>query len=73
MRSHTKNFPEMKLSVFPHEIQNFGNSIADISTQGQFRAYLQLKEKKYENTFIVTNPMTSQIYLAMKQLSGWVY
>ena len=26
-----KLFPEVKLSVCPHDIQNFGNSIADIS------------------------------------------
>ena len=28
-------FPEVQLSVCPHEIQNFGNSIADISILGQ--------------------------------------
>ena len=46
-------FPEMKLSVCPHEIQNFGNSVADISIQ--FFTYLQFREEKYLNTFIVTN------------------
>ena len=45
----------MKLSVCPHEIQNFGNSAADISILGQFHTYLQFRRKKYLNTFIVTN------------------
>ena len=48
-------FPEVKLSVCPHEIQNFGNSIADISILGQFPTYLQFRREKYLNTFIVTN------------------
>ena len=48
-------FPEVKLSVCPHEIQNFGNSIADISILGQFRTYLQFRGEKYLNTFTVTN------------------
>ena len=33
-------FPEVKLSVCPHKVQNFGNSIADISILGQFCTYL---------------------------------
>ena len=48
-------FPGVKLSVCPHEIQNFGNSVADISILGQFRTYLQFRGEKYLNTFIVTN------------------
>ena len=48
-------FPEVKLSVCPHKIQNFGNSVADISILGQFRTYLQFWGEKYLNTFIVTN------------------
>ena len=48
-------FPKVKLSVCPYEIQNFGNSIADISLMGQFRTYLQFRGEKYLNTFIVTN------------------
>ena len=48
-------FPEVKLSVCPHEIQNFGNSVADISILGQFRTYLQFRGEKCLNTFIVTN------------------
>ena len=48
-------FPKVKLSVCPHEIQNFGNSIADISILGQFCTYLQFRGEKYRNTFIVTN------------------
>ena len=48
-------FPKVKLSVCPFEIQNFGNSTADISILGQFCTYLQFKGEKYLNTFIVTN------------------
>ena len=48
-------FPKVKLSVCPYEIQNFGNSTADISILGQFRTYLQFMGEKYLNTFIVTN------------------
>ena len=46
-------FPEVKLSVCPYEIQNFGNLVADISIQ--FHTYLQFRGEKYLNTFIVTN------------------
>ena len=48
-------FPEVKLSVCPYEIQNFGNLITDISILGQFCTYLQFRGEKYLNTFIVTN------------------
>ena len=48
-------FPKVKLSVCPHKIQNFGNSVADISILGQFHIYLQFRGEKYLNTFIVTN------------------
>ena len=48
-------FPEVQLSVCPHKIQNFGNSIADISILGQFCTYLEFRGEKYLNTFIVTN------------------
>ena len=48
-------FPKVKLSVCPYEIQNFGNSIADISILSQFRTYLQFRGEKYLNTFIVIN------------------
>ena len=48
-------FPEVQLSVCPHEIQNFGNSVADISIPGQFCTYLEFRGEKYLNTFIVTN------------------
>ena len=54
-KTFKKLFPEVKLSVCPHEIQNFGNSIADISILGQFCTYLQFRGEKYLNTFIVTN------------------
>ena len=48
-------FSKVKLSVCPYEIQNFGNSITDISILGQFHTYLQFRGEKYLNTFIVTN------------------
>ena len=54
-KTFKKLFPKVKLSVCPHEIQNFGNSIADISILGQFCTYLQFRGEKYLNTFIVTN------------------
>ena len=57
MNENTFNelFPKVKLSVCPHEIQNFGNSVADISILGQFHTYLQFRDEKYLNTFIVTD------------------
>ena len=48
-------FPEVELSICPHEIQNFRNSVADISILEQFCTYLQFWGEKYLNTFIVTN------------------
>ena len=48
-------FPKVELSVCPHNIQNFGNSTADLYILGQFRTYLQFRGRKYLNTFIVTN------------------
>ena len=54
-KTFEKLFPKLKLSVCPHEIQNFGNSVADISILGQFHKYLQFRGEKYLNTFIVTN------------------
>ena len=54
-KTFKKLFPEVKLSVCPHEIQNFGNSVADISILGHFHTYLQFRGEKYLNTFIVTN------------------
>ena len=48
-------FPKVKLSVCPHKIQNFGNSVTDISILEQFRTYLQFRGEKYLNTFIVTS------------------
>ena len=43
-------FPEVQLSVCPHEIQNLGNSVADISILGQFHTYLEFRGEKYLNT-----------------------
>ena len=54
-KTFKKIFPKVKLSVCPHEIQNFRNSVADISILGQFCTYLQFRGEKYLNTFIVTN------------------
>ena len=48
-------FPEVELSVCPHEIQNFRNSITEISILGQFHTYLEFRGGKCLNTFIVTN------------------
>ena len=48
-------FPKVKLSVCPHELQNFGKSVPDISILGQFCTYLQFRGEKYLNTFIVTS------------------
>ena len=54
-KTFNRLFPEVELSVCPHEIQNFRNSIADISVLGLFRTYLEFRGEKYLNTFIVTN------------------
>ena len=54
-KTFKKLFPKVKISVCPHEIQNFANSVADISILGQFRTYFQFRGEKYLNTFIVTN------------------
>ena len=54
-KTFKKLFPKVKLSVCPHEIQNFGNSVADISILGEFCTYLKFRGEKYLNTFIVTN------------------
>ena len=66
-------FPEVKLSVCSHEIQNFGNSIADISIPGKFHIYLQFRGKEYLNTFIVTDANDAQIHSVMVLHSRWVY
>ena len=54
-KTFKKLFPKVKLSVCPHEIQNFGNAVTDISILGQLCTYLQFRGEKYLNTFIVTN------------------
>ena len=48
-------FPEVQLSVCPHEIQNFRKLVAVISILGQFCTHLEFRGEKYLNTFIVTN------------------
>ena len=54
-KTFSELFPEVQLSVCPHEIQNFRNSVVDISILVQFHTYLQFKGDKYLNTFIATN------------------
>ena len=54
-KTFNERFPEVELSVCLHEIQNFRNSIADISILGQFHTYLEFRGEMYLNTFIVTN------------------
>ena len=72
-KTFKRPFPKVKLSVCPHEIQNFGNSVIDISILGQFCTYLQFRGEKYVNTFIVTNANNCPIYSAIEQPSEWVY
>ena len=72
-KAFKKLFPKVKLSVCPHETQNFGNSVTDISILGQFCTYFQLRGEKYLNTFTVTNANDCPIYSAMEQPSEWVY
>ena len=66
-------FPEVQLSVWPHEIQNFGNSVADISIPGQYLTYLEFRGEKY--TFIVTNVNDCPLLTcsAMVLHSEWEY
>ena len=45
-------FPEVQLSVCPHEIQNFRNSAADISILGQFHTYLRQNREWYSTRYI---------------------
>ena len=75
MNENTFNelFPEVQLSLCPHEIQNFGNPVADISILGQFPTYLEFRGEKYLNTFIITNVNDCQIFSVMVQPLGWVY
>ena len=54
-KTFNEHFPEVQMSVCPHEIQNFRNSVADISVLGQFCTYWEFRDEKYLNTFIVTN------------------
>ena len=48
-------FPEVKLSWCPYQIQNFGNSAADVQILGESQIFLLFKGKMYLHTFIVTN------------------
>ena len=54
-KTFNEPFLEVQLSVCPVEIQNFRNSVADISILGQCHTYLEFRGEKYLNTFIVTN------------------
>ena len=50
-KTFKKLFPKVKISVCPHEIQNFGNSVADISILGQFRTYYLKMRKVLEHFY----------------------
>ena len=50
-KTFKKLFPKVKLSVCPYEIQNFGNSIADISILGQFSLLLAVQGRKVSEYF----------------------
>ena len=54
-KTFNEHFPEVQLSVCPHVIQNFGNSVTDIAIPGKFCTYLGFRSERYLNTFIVTN------------------
>ena len=54
-KTFNKLYPEVQISVCPHKIQNFENSVADISIPRQFHTYLRFRGEKYLNTFIVIN------------------
>ena len=45
-------------------MQNFGNSVADISMLGQFHSYLEFRGEKYLNTFIVSDANDCQNLLS---------
>ena len=66
-------FAEVELSVCSHKIQNFRNSVPDISILGQFCTYLQFRGEKYLNTFIVTNANDCPNLLSYGATLGWVY
>ena len=48
-------FPEVQLSVCPHEIRNFRISVTDISILGQICTHLEFRGEKYLNTLLVIN------------------
>ena len=52
-KTFNKLFPGVQLSVCPHEIQNFRNSVADISILGQFCTYLEFMDEKDLNTLVI--------------------
>ena len=72
-KTFKKLFPKVKLSVCPHEIQNFGNSVTDISILGQFAPTCSSGEKSTWTLYCHQCPMTAPIYSAMEQPSEWVY
>ena len=66
-------FPEVQLSVCPHEIQNFRNSIADISILGQFHTYLEFRGDSFCNvTASHTKPAAQIIQDLMDSLREWL-
>ena len=66
-------FPEVQLSVCPHEIQNFENLIADISILGQFSTYLELGVKSTSILLQSQMQMTAPTYSAMVLHLEWEY
>ena len=66
-------FSEVQLSACHHEIQNFRNSIADISILRQFCTYLEFRGEKHLNTFIVTNVNDCPNLLSYDTALGWEY
>ena len=55
INSDSTLFPKVQLKPYPHILQNFGNSAADIQLMGEFQTFLEFKGVTYLNTFIVTD------------------
>ena len=66
-------FPKVTLSVCPHEIQNFGNSVQTFLYWDSFTPTCSLERKSILILLLSPMPMTAPIYSAMEQPSEWVY
>ena len=66
-------FPEVQLSVCPHEIQNFGNSVADISILGQFLGVINYLKRYSELNAHLTAPLSALTHQAMDYKPGKVH